>query len=63
MLNMCSALFREEKVPIIGVIVNKVKPEKMEETGHYLQRKLDQMGYPLLGLLPYEQSILCPSWK
>lgn len=60
MLNMCTALFREEKVPIVGVIVNKVKPEKMEETGDYLKRKLDAMGYPLLGLLPYEQSLSLP---
>jgi dethiobiotin synthetase len=60
MLNMCTALFREEQVPILGVIVNKVKAEKIEEVKYLLSKKLKQMGYPLLGLLPYEQSLSLP---
>lgn len=60
MLNMTTALFREEQVPILGVIVNKVKQEKMQEVRYLLEKKLQQMGYPLLGLLPYEQSLSLP---
>ncbi len=57
MLNMCTALFREEKVPVLGVIVNKVKQEKMEEIEYFLSRRLESMGMPLLGVLPYDSSL------
>lgn len=60
MLNMNLSLFREENVPILGVIVNKVKPEKKEEIEHYLHIKLKQLNLKLLGVLPYEQSLSLP---
>ena len=60
MLNMNLSLFREENVPILGVIVNKVKPEKKEEIEHYLNIKLKQLNLKLLGVLPYEQSLSLP---
>jgi len=59
-LTMCLALFREKKVPIIGIIVNKVKPHKMEEIEFYLSKKFDQWGIPLLGVLPYDQTLSFP---
>ena len=49
-----------EKVPIIGVIVNKVLPDKMEKVGYYLKKKLDEMGVPLLGLIPYDKTMSDP---
>jgi BioD-like phosphotransacetylase family protein len=60
MLNMCTALFREEKVPVLGVIVNKVKPEKMEEIEYYLSRRLSDMGVPMLGVLPFDNTLSLP---
>jgi len=45
---------------IIGVIVNKVLPNKMEKIKHYVGKKLDQMGIPLLGVLPYEKRMSYP---
>jgi len=59
-LNMSISLFHEEKVPILGVIVNKVKPEKIEEIRFYLDKKLREMGMPLLGILPYDQRLSFP---
>ena len=59
-LNMSMALFREEKVPIIGVIINKVKAEKIERIRFYLEPKLAEMGIPLLGLLPYDPTLSFP---
>jgi BioD-like phosphotransacetylase family protein len=59
-LHMCLALFREEKVPILGVIVNKVKPEKIQEIEYYLEEKFKVMGIPLLGILPYDQRLSFP---
>lgn len=60
MLNMNLALFREEKVPILGVIVNKVIPEKMDRVRYYLSKWLVPRGIPLLGMIPYEKSLAYP---
>ena len=60
MLNMNLALFREEGVPILGVIVNKVIPDKMERVRYYLNKWLQPRGIPLLGLIPYEKSLAYP---
>jgi len=60
MLNMNLALFREENVPILGIIVNKVKPEKKAEVERYLRIKLDELNLNLLGILPYDQSLSLP---
>lgn len=59
-LSMSLALFREEGVPILGVIINKVKVEKMEDIRYFLEKKLGQMEIPLLGLLPYDQTLSFP---
>ncbi|KXK36387.1 MAG: AAA family ATPase [Saprospiraceae bacterium] len=63
MLNMTTALFREEGVPIIGVIINKVIPEKIEKIRHYVGKWLDRQGLPLLGLIPYEKTLAYPLIK
>lgn len=60
MLNMTTALFREENVPIIGVIVNKVIPDKMEKVRHYVGKWLANHNLPLLGLMPYEKTLAYP---
>lgn len=59
-LNLCLALFRERKVPIAGVIVNKVLPDKIEKVQHYIGLKLKEWDIPLLGVLPYEKTLLYP---
>ncbi len=60
MLNLCLSLFREEKVPVIGVIINKVKPEKIDLIRDYVGKWLKAKGIPLLGLIPYEKSLVFP---
>jgi len=60
MLNLCLSLFREEKVPVIGVIINKVKPEKIDLIREYVGKWLKVKGIPLLGLIPYEKSLVFP---
>lgn len=62
-LNMCLALFREEGVPIIGVIVNKVLPEKIEKVRKYVKKWLDSQGLTLLGVVPYDKSLAYPVIK
>ncbi|HMR43271.1 MAG TPA: AAA family ATPase [Saprospiraceae bacterium] len=59
-LNMCTALFREKNVPVIGVIVNKTIPEKLEKIEYYVGKKLKEMGIPLLGVMPFDKSLSNP---
>ncbi|MBK9568095.1 MAG: AAA family ATPase [Saprospiraceae bacterium] len=63
MLNMTTALFREEGVPILGVIVNKVIPEKMDKVQYYVEKWLKAHNLPLLGLMPYEKKLAYPLIK
>jgi len=60
MLNMCLSLFREEGVPIMGVIVNKVYPEKIEMVKKYVGGWLESHGIKLLGILPYDKTLGYP---
>lgn len=59
-LNMNLALFREERVPIWGIIVNKVIPEKIEKVRYYLSKWLERQSIPLLGIIPYDESLAYP---
>ena len=59
-LNMTTALFRENNVPIIGVIINKTLPEKLEKVREYVGKKLKEWDLPLLGVLPYDKSLSNP---
>jgi BioD-like phosphotransacetylase family protein len=60
MLNMCTALFREEKVPILGVIINKVRLAKLDKVKYYVEKWLSKYNVPLLGLLPYDKTLAYP---
>lgn len=60
MLSMTTALFREKKVPIMGVIINKVINEKAEKVKYYCEKWLNNHDIPLLGLLPYDPSLAYP---
>ncbi|MFZ1704122.1 MAG: AAA family ATPase [Saprospiraceae bacterium] len=63
MLNMTTSLFREENVPIIGVIINKVFPEKKEKVEYYVGKWLAKKNLDLLGVLPYERTLAFPVIK
>lgn len=59
-LHMSMALFREQNLPVLGVIVNKVIPSKLESVRYYLDSWLSEMGVPLLGVVPYDRSLSYP---
>ena len=63
MLNLCLSRFRKTDVPIIGVIVNKVRPDKMDRVEHYVNQWLTPHNIPLLGMLPYDTSMVQPLLK
>jgi len=60
MLNMCTAIFRENDVPIVGVIINKVREEKIDKVREYVKIWLDRNNLPLLGVIPYDQTLAYP---
>lgn len=60
MLTLCLSKFEQKGVPVSGVIINKVIEEKQEKVKHYVGKKLDQLGIPLLGMLPYDKSMVFP---
>jgi BioD-like phosphotransacetylase family protein len=55
------ALFEKEGVEIMGVILNKVLPEKVDYVTDFARRGLKRKGLELLGVLPYEQILGKPS--
>ncbi len=59
-LNMSLSLFRELDVPIMGVIINKVIPEKREIVEKYVGKWLVKKNLKLLGVVPYDNMLAYP---
>ena len=55
------ALFEKEKVPIIGVIFNKVIPEKIDYITELAQEGLRRQGLRLLGVIPHATLLSSPT--
>ena len=59
-LFLCLSPFREKNVPIAGIIINKVLPDKTDKVRHYVGMKLKEWDIPLLGIIPYDRTLLYP---
>jgi dethiobiotin synthetase len=59
-LNLNLALFRELDVPVKGVIINKVHLDKLEHVRLHIQKKLNEIGIPLLGVVPFDRTLSFP---
>ncbi|HEY3268529.1 MAG TPA: AAA family ATPase [Armatimonadota bacterium] len=55
------AVFDQEGVPIAGVVVNKVQPEKYDKINHYVRKGLERKGLRVWGVLPYSDVLSSPS--
>src|SRR5438034_1388959 len=55
------ALFEKEGVEIIGVILNKVIPEKLDYVADFARRGLKRRRLELLGVLPHHQILSQPT--
>ncbi|PTY01055.1 hypothetical protein DB346_14605 [Verrucomicrobia bacterium LW23] len=55
------ALFEKHGVEVIGAILNKVIPEKMEAHTEFAEKGLARMGLPLLGVVPLHQELRKPT--
>lgn len=59
-LAMSVCVFQRQRVPIVGVIINKVLPDKIEKVRHYVGGWLKEKKLNLLGVLPYDKSLSNP---
>ncbi|MEO1449139.1 MAG: AAA family ATPase [Bacteroidota bacterium] len=59
-LDLNLSVFEQKKIPIIGVIINKCLPKKMDKIRHYVGGVLEKRGIQLLGILPYEEELGLP---
>lgn len=59
MLN--KALFESEGIELIGVIINKVLPEKFKKVSYYVEKGLQRKGVELLGTIPYKKMLSTPT--
>ena len=55
------ALFEKQGVEVIGAIINKVNPEKMEMLKEYATLGLAKLGLPLLGMIPLHTELYKPT--
>ncbi|NLC57816.1 MAG: AAA family ATPase [Armatimonadetes bacterium] len=55
------ALFAAHEVPILGAIINRALPEKLEMIRDYVQRGLARLGIPLLGVIPLRPRLSSPT--
>ena len=55
------ALFEKENVEIIGVILNKVTPDKLDYVTEFARRGLKRKGLELLGVIPHHRILSNPT--
>jgi len=58
---MNKALFDKTGVEVIGAILNKVLPDKMDMVREYAGRGLERHGVKLLGVLPLQETLNAPN--
>ena len=59
MVNRC--LFSQHNVPVLGAIINRALPEKLEMVRDYVQRGLSRLGVNLLGVIPLRPKLSNPT--
>jgi len=57
------ALFEKEGVEIIGVVINKVMPEKYDKIKPLIQKRLAEEGVDTLGIIPYRKILTSPTME
>ncbi|MEI7435831.1 MAG: AAA family ATPase [bacterium] len=54
-------LFEKEGVEVVGVIANKIQPDKLEQTRDYLTKAFSRHGLELLGAIPHSPKLTWPT--
>jgi hypothetical protein len=60
-ISMNLALFERYGVEVMGVILNKALPDKIEMVRDYVPRGLARLGLPLLGVIPFNMELRKPT--
>ena len=60
-VSLNQALFEKEGVEVIGVILNKVLPEKIDYVTEFARRGLRRKGLELLGVIPHQPILSNPT--
>jgi BioD-like phosphotransacetylase family protein len=55
------ALFDKAGVEVVGAILNKVMPDKVDFIRDFAGRGLRRMGVPLLGVVPLQETLIYPN--
>lgn len=55
------ALFEKEGVKVLGVIVNKILPNKFDKINRLVRKGLERKGIEVLGVLPYDAMLARPT--
>jgi BioD-like phosphotransacetylase family protein len=55
------ALFDKSGVEVVGAILNKVMPDKLEFIRDFAGRGLRKLGVPLLGVVPLQETLVYPN--
>lgn len=58
---LCRSVFESRRVPVLGVVINRVLPSKMEVVEPVLRMWFRENGVPVFGILPFDQRIAQPS--
>jgi hypothetical protein len=61
MYTQCAALFGLREVPVLGVVVNRMLPSKIEGTGGLLREWFESRGLSVFGMIPYDDALSSPS--
>lgn len=59
--NLCASMFLHYDVPLLGVVINRIIPGKMEAVKELLGKWFRDRNIPVFGYIPYEDSIARPS--
>jgi len=59
-LDLCLSVFEQKKIPVVGVIINKCLPTKIDKVRRYVGGVLKDRDIHLLGILPYEEELGLP---
>ncbi|MCK5131300.1 MAG: AAA family ATPase [Candidatus Sabulitectum sp.] len=59
--SLCASMFYHYDVPVLGVVINRIIPAKMESVKFLLGKWFGERDIPVFGYIPYEDSIARPS--
>jgi BioD-like phosphotransacetylase family protein len=60
-VSLNQALFEREGVEVIGIILNKVLPDKVDYVSDFARRGLKRKGLDLLGVIPHQRILSSPT--